>query len=419
MSTLVILMPARRRHHGAGEAAPPVSAVATEELDYVLSNDGMTMQEQGRAPAPLLPRAEAVVLVLEDADVSWHRVVLPKAPASKLRAALAGLLEEQLLEDEAQLHFALSPNAMGGQNTWIAVMNKPWLAGELAKLASAGLNVDAIVPTSWPGGPAHGHFHEAQHDAEGRAFVRLCVSDDAGLHLAHLTGGLARTWLARWQDTPMRWTATPGTSQIAQEWLGTSLSILGEPERALQAAGSAWNLRQFDLAYSRRGPKAVRDWARQFMRPGWRPFRTGLVALLVLQLLGLNAWAWQQRQAVQAKRAALNSLLRETFPQVRTVLDAPAQMQRETDALRAAAGRAGEQDLESLLAAAAAAWPEGMAPAASVRFEGGTLTLGANGWADAQFTGFQQRTQLAGLNAQRSEGRITLARGAPKTATRP
>ena len=91
MSTLVILMPARRRHHGAGEAAPPVSAVATEELDYVLSSDGMTMQEQGRAPAPLLPRAEAVVLVLEDADVSWHRIVLPKAPLSKLRAALAGV----------------------------------------------------------------------------------------------------------------------------------------------------------------------------------------------------------------------------------------------------------------------------------------------------------------------------------------
>ena len=419
MSTLVILMPARRRHHGAGEAAPPVSAVATEELDYVLSSDGMTMQEQGRAPAPLLPRAEAVVLVLEDADVSWHRIVLPKAPPSKLRAALAGLLEEQLLEDEAQLHFALAPRAMGGQSTWVAVMNKPWLAGELAKLASAGVNVDAIVPTSWPGGPAHGHFHEAQHDATGRAFVRLCVSDEAGLHLAHLTGGLARTWLARWQDTPVRWTATPGTSQIAQEWLGSSLSILGEPERALQAAGSAWNLRQFDLAYSRRGPRAVRDWGRQFMRPGWRPVRTGLVALLALQLLGLNAWAWQQRQAVQSKRAALEGLLRETFPQVRTVLDAPVQMQRETDALRAAAGRAGEQDFESLLAAAAAAWPEGMAPAASLRFEGGTLTFGANGWGDPQFTSFQQRVQLAGLNAQRSEGRITLARGAPKTATRP
>lgn len=410
MSTLVILMPARRRSAGQGEATPAVSAVATEELDYLISADGLTVQEQGRAPAPLLPRADASVLVLDDADISWHSVVLPKAPLSRLRAALAGLLEEQLLEDEAQLHFALAPQAMGGKPAWVAVTQRNWLKAELGKLESAGIVVDSIVPTSWPGGAAHGHFHEALPGPQGQAQLRLAMASEAGLQLVHLNGSLARTWLAGWQQQPVRWTATPGTSQAAEAWLGAAVSVLSEQERALQAARSDWNLRQFDLAASRRGLRALRDGLRQFMRPGWRPVRFGLVALACLHLVGLNAWAWQQRQAVQSRKASMETLLRDTFPNIRTVLDAPAQMQREADALRAAAGRAGEQDLEALLAAAAAAWPEGQEPTPQIRFEAGVLTLAANGWNEQQINIFQQRLRLAGLSAKSSEGRVTLTR---------
>ena len=42
---------------------------------------------------------------------------------------------------------------------------------------------------------------------------------------------------------------------------------------------------------------------------------------------------------------------------VAPVLDAPLQMQRETEALRAAAGQAGDNDLEALMGAVATAWP--------------------------------------------------------------
>jgi general secretion pathway protein L len=103
-------------------------------------------------------------------------------------------------------------------------------------------------------------------------------------------------------------------------------------------------------------------------------------------------------------------LLRSTHPGVRTVLDAPVQMERETDRLRAAAGRAGDADLEALLAAAAGAWPDGLGPVQTLRFETGRLTVAAPGWGEPQLAQFRERLRAAGYAAEAAEGRITVSR---------
>ena len=113
----------------------------------------------------------------------------------------------------------------------------------------------------------------------------------------------------------------------------------------------------------------------------------------------------------------MNTLLLAAHPQVRAVLDAPLQMQRETEDLRAAAGRPGDTDLEALLGAAAAAWPDGQGPVQTVRFEPGRLTLAAPGWTPQQLAQFQERLRPAGLAAELAEGRVTLSRAAtPRSA---
>jgi general secretion pathway protein L len=138
--------------------------------------------------------------------------------------------------------------------------------------------------------------------------------------------------------------------------------------------------------------------------------RFGLAVLAALHLLGLNAYAWQQREALADKRQAMSELLRATHPGVRTVLDAPLQMQRETERLRAAAGRAGDNDLEVLLAVAASAWPGGLGPVQALRFETGQLTLAAPAWAAQQQAQFRERLRSAGFAAEFSEGRLTVKR---------
>ena len=119
-------------------------------------------------------------------------------------------------------------------------------------------------------------------------------------------------------------------------------------------------------------------------------------ALLVLQIAGLNAWAWRLDQAVLDKRQAMTRLLQSTHPQVRSVLDAPLQMQRETEQLRASAGKAGPADLEPLLAVAAGAWPAGLPPVQALRFEPGKLSLTPVGWAEAQYKEFADRVRATG-----------------------
>jgi general secretion pathway protein L len=411
MSVLVVLIPARARLTARSVSADPPLPEA-EGYSYVLSADGLQVSSHGRAQPSLLPRADSVVAVLADSDVSWQRITLPKAPAGRLRAALGGLLEEHLLDDDEALHLALAPGAQAGEPVWVAAMHKAWLHGELESIEKSGLSIERVLPASWPGDAAHGHFFEAGGAGSSNARILLCHADEQGLKLLRLDGSLARALLPQMVAQPALWTAEPAVAAPAERWLGASVRVQTEAERALQSVRSLWNLRQFDLAPRRRGTRALRNVLHQLRSPAWRPVRLGLATLLLLQLVGLNAWAWHQRQTLAELRLSQEQLLRGSFPNVRAVLDAPLQMQRETDVLRAAAGHAGDNDLEALLGAAASAWPEGQGPVQTLRFEPGRLTLAAPGWSEQELSQFRERLRPGGWAVHSAEGRITLSRAA-------
>jgi general secretion pathway protein L len=416
MTVLVILIPARRRltaRSAPGEAGAGVRVAA--EFSFVLSSDGTTPTSSGRAAAALLPRADSVVAVLADTDVSWHRIDVPKAPAARLRAALAGAMEEALLDDDAALHFALGPLATPGQTGWVAVMHRPWLVATLAELARHGVQLDKLVPACVPEDTAGGHFHidEAAADVGDDVVPTLLLGGPDGVVSVRLQGQLARALLPAADAAAPRWTATPAAAAAAERWLAGPVAVLGDAERALQAARCALDLRQFDLVPRHRGLQALREGARGLLKPEWRPVRWGLAALVGLQVVGLNAWAWQQQRAIGQRQQAMVELLQRSHPQVRAVLDAPVQMQRETEQLRARAGRPGEGDLEVLLAAAAAAWPDGQPPVQTLRFESGRLTLAAGDWDDNLLQAFRERLRPAGYAAELADGRVTLSRVAP------
>jgi general secretion pathway protein L len=419
MSILVVLIPERARLGGGTEPSAEAPAVRPgQEYDYVLSPDGLEIRSQGTAPAALLPKAASVIALLADADVSWHRVTLPKAPASRLRDALVGVIEEQLLDDPEQVHFAVSPMAAPGQPSWIAVTHRDWLKAQIQALEKAGLPVERVVPSSWPDHPPIGHFLEVTGSG-GDTGMGLAVSwaHADGVVQLRLSGTLPRSLLPSSSMQSARWTSTPGAAAGAQQWLGAPVTVMTAAQRALQAARSTLNLRQFDLTPKTRGSKVLRNAWRRVLSPAWRPARLAVVSFVALQLVGLNLWAWQQRQAIQDKRGAMVATLQAAFPQVRAVLDAPLQMQREVDVLRAAAGRAGEADFETLLLAAAAAWPPDRPPVDTLRFEGGRLSLSAAGWSPTQIDQFRTQLVPSGWAVDAADGRLTVSRasgtGAP------
>lgn len=407
MSILVVQIPPRERLSADDGAAAPRGG---GDFAYVLSPDGLAVGSSGRCAAALLPRADTVLAVLADTDCSWLRATLPKAPAAKLRAALLGLLEESLLEEPEVVHLALAPKATPGEPTWIAATHRPWLASQLAVLEGAGLLVERVLPAAWPDATLpHGHFSTVPGD-DPQAPLRLTWCDADGVTALRLQGSLARQLLARWQagETPPRWTATPAAAAEAERWLGAPVQLLGDEERMLEAARSLWNLRQFELMPQHRGMLALRDAWRQFRSPPWRPVRWGLVALVAVQVLGMNLNAWQLRSGIEQRRQAMDQVLRSAFPQVRAVLDAPLQMERETQALRTAAGRPGDADFESLLSAAALAWPEGRPALDGLRYEPGRLTLPAAGWSPQEIEQFKAQLRPGGWVVESAEGRLTL-----------
>ncbi len=401
MSVLVILLPARPR------SGIPVEAPA--DYAFVLSTDGNTVSRQGRAAAAQLPRADSVCAVLPEVDLSWQRLAVPKAPAARLRAALGAMLEDQLLEDDDAVHLALEPGAGAGQVAWTVVAHKAWLTALVADLERAGVPLDRVLPLSWPGPTPCLH---ALPPSRENADPVLVWSHADGVVCLHLGGGLARQQLATLDRASLVCSAHPAAVAAAERWLEMPVPVLGDAERALQATRSPWNLRQFDLAPRHRGLLAVREALRRVGGPAWRPLRLGLAVLLLLQVVGLNLWAWRLEQALVDKRQAMSRLLQTTHPQVRSVLDAPLQMQRETDQLRSSAGRAGPTDLEPLLAAAANAWPAGQPPLQALRFEPGRLTLVATGWTEPQRAAFAERVRAAGYLAEAQGTQLVLSRSA-------
>ncbi len=413
MSTLIILLAAQPRL-----AAPTTAGhVAPAEFDYVLSVDGTRVTEHGRATPAALPRAALVAAVLRPSDVAFQRVDVPKAPAARMRAALTGVMEEGLLEDEFDVHLALAPDAKPGAEHWVAVVNKPWLRAQLDALEAGNVALDRAVPSWWPDEGVAGHtFREGGPDEP----AQLAWRDDAGVLCVPLASPVSRALLtALPEDTVVRWTATPETALDASEFVGMPVASVTDEEQGLRAARAGWNLLQFDLQPQRRGVKLVRDLAARFaFDPAWRVTRVGLIALVAVTLLGLNVRALQENHRIAQKKAALTAAVAEAFPNVKTIYDPAAQAQREIDTLRAAAGRPGDGDIETLLQAAESAWPQNHSPISNLKFEPGRLTLPANGWTPQEIERFTTQLRAAGVDVQSASGKLVLSHRQPSARSK-
>lgn len=426
MSLLVIHLPPHPRWHPARvETATAEAATSVAEVEFVYSTDGSAVTERGRVAPALLPGLRhgttQVVAVLSECALAWHRVTLPKAPAARLRQALIGLIEERLLDDPQALHFSLAPGLRAGETGWVVATDRPWLAGQLEALGEAGVEVDRIVPVTHPHAPATVHFETRDESADGYAASGFDAggmgpAEDPPLSLtwSHADGvlqwpltGLASAPVRPEQFEALACTATPAASLAAEHWLRRPVAVHSNAERWLAAARSDWNLRQFEFAPRHRASTALRQAWQSGTSPAWRPVRWGVAVLLLVQLIGLNVQAWQTRRTLQDLRTQRDVVLRTAHPQVQAILDAPVQMTRETDALRAAAGESGDADLERLLQAAAAAWPEGVA-VDTLRYETGHLTLEAASLGAAQAGAIQQQLQHAGWHAEFQPGSLQL-----------
>lgn len=373
----------------------------------VWSSDGRKLRSQGSAPAALLPTSDEVILGVPAAALSWHQVTLPQGSMSgavRLRSVLGGLLEDRLLDDPESLHFALEPGARAGVPVWVAACDRIWLRSAVQALEAAGRRVMHIIPEFAPR-PAGTPSMVFAIGEPGSALCVVCGAD--GVTMLPLDG--AALALAGPLPPGSTALAEPAVAELAESVLGQRVPIVKPAERWLQASESPWDLAQFDLASTgrARASKKFVAIARALWRgPQWRAARWGVVVLLLAQLIGLNAWAWKERNALDAKRNAVRNILTQTFPAVQLVVDAPVQMQREVAALQQATGGVTASDLEPMLGAVAASLPGGRAPTA-IDFSAGQLRLRGLGLQAGELGNVTAALASRGYNA-RSEGDLLL-----------
>jgi general secretion pathway protein L len=392
------------------------------ELAYCLTTNAQTISSHGNAALALLPRADETVLLLPSTALSWHRVTLPKlsrsTSAQKMRAVLDGLAEEQLLDDTAALHIApYRPSDSTDNTTWLAVCDKDWLVQHLRSVQAAGHKVSRIVPQAFPLSAVDADTAAVSHRVHvsgtpEAAWVTL--TDASGVLTVPLAHARA-AWPEIGADAQVSITAEPAVAAAAEAVLSSKVTIVQSAQQALQATLDARSygvdLAHGDIAVTGSGRwlqlagTMVRDLA---AAPAWRAARIGFALLLLANVVGLNVWAWKERNALVAKRTLVNQLLTTTFPQVKVVVDAPVQMQREVSSLRQASGTLGSRDLESMYARFAAIAAVNAAPAA-IDFAAGEVTVKGSGMAASQLSGLQGKLQNAGLAVRSDADRIVIS----------
>ncbi len=104
-------VPAGATQFASGTVVPYVALSAREST-------------RGEAPVALLPKAGAVDLVFDSSDVFITAIASPKLSEGRLRMALPNILEDRLLADATDCHFAFNVPRGGTGTTTIAAQPK-------------------------------------------------------------------------------------------------------------------------------------------------------------------------------------------------------------------------------------------------------------------------------------------------------
>jgi len=324
------------------------------------------------------------------------RTVLPTRSRAKLEQALPYALEEQLLDDPANLHFAWRREDDG--TLFVAVTAKERILTWMAALQRAGLKPATLCPATLvvPWSP----------DCWSAAFV--------GDELLVRTGPASGfTCAAAIEEAPALLVSNlkeaqdsakapeyfivfqPPAGFNADAWntaLGVPVRV--EPQSFWDVPGDsqpALNLLQGSFAAKGEIGKQLRPWL-----PAAVMFALWFAGSIVFDTI---EW-WQLHELHGEHSREMNSLLLSAFPETKTVLDPAQQMQRGLETLQARGGMRA-QDMLPLLTRATKAWQtESRARLRGLRYGERSLTLDVTVPDVQALEGLRRAMQSNGLQAE-------------------
>ncbi|KVE09302.1 type II secretion system protein GspL [Burkholderia anthina] len=392
MSTLIVSLPPR-------EPAVPLQEWQWPELPFMLVDKAGQVQRAGRAALALLPRANATVLIVAARDVLLLAATVPPLKGPKLRQALPNIVEDQLIQDPLGCHIALDPAVLPDGRRVLAVVDRAWFRTICDAFTAAGHRHLSAVPATrcLPAPRAPAEAASASALADGEAIDAAALAADAAAPLARPATVAAVLGLAtavepvlveagalpaaagapRLELAVARGALGEGFAAPASRAAGTLAALagggaielyeLGEPgaEPRLASVGRAdapllpgAAPLSFDT-FARRALAEPFDLCQfEFESQPWRFDRATLkrlrvpialaAATLGVAVIGMNLHWWKLSRERDALSAQITETLLSAFPKTTTVLDPPAQMQRQLDQLRLAAGELSPNDFLAL-----------------------------------------------------------------------
>jgi len=390
LSTLIVLLPPR-------EPAVPLQEWQWPELPFMLVDKGGHTQRAGRAALTLLPRAAATVLVVAARDVLLLAATMPPLKGPKLRQALPNIVEDQLIQDPQGCHIAVDPAPLPDGRRVLAVVDRAWFRTICDAFTAAGHRHLSAVPatrclpsplvaTTVAADPAPGAEAEAvaadgnaappARPAAVAAVLGVAASVEpilveAGaqpgpsgaprLELAIARGALGEGFAAPAQRAAGTLAALAGGAPVELYELGEPgaeprlASVKGADAEALLPGAVPLPFETF----ARRATAERFDLCQfEFESQPWRFDRATLkrlrvpiaiaAATLGVAVIGMNLHWWKLSRERDALSAQITETLLSAFPKTTTVLDPPAQMQRQLDQLRLAAGELSPNDFLAL-----------------------------------------------------------------------
>jgi general secretion pathway protein L len=358
LSTLYIRLPSK----AAADSTPHWIALA---CPFALVSHGDAIEREGMAPlsdlSDMVAKAQRVVLLLAASDVTLLRIQVPPLSPSRLKSALPHLVEDQLMSDPAECT-VVAGNASNGLRT-VAVVNRGWLDILITTLRTYGARNIAALPAQLclPYQPG---IVSAAVTAQGTDIfdVALRLSEHEGIGLPIMpeqpdsaAHDVVQTICAIVPEAPITLYVPQPDVHTYQDVVNTLLAL----EQRITVFADNWSRW---IAGARNAPvdlmagsgagsnAAVIDWRL------WRWPIALAVAVLVINIVGLNIDWLRMRREADAVRTAMVQTYKAAYPKETVIVDPAAQMRQKIAAAEHDAGQVAPDDFTALAAGFGEAW---------------------------------------------------------------
>jgi len=350
LQRLLVFLPPRRSLAGRAQlnSGTVVSYVAL----------GGREASRGETPIALLPKAGAVDLVFDSSDVFITAVEAPKLSEGKLRLALPNMLEDRLLAESADCHFAFNIPRGGTGTTTIAAQPKMPVAVIDRGLLTRAL--DVLIESGYRVRAAYSEIYTVPAPAAGVLSVR--VDKGRGIARSATHDGFAFELAADG--------STPATLALAVRQLGVKrIQAFGRDGGRMSSLASPLNVQidvsahEADIASTQtavnllQGSFAQGGMMGQMMGATRLPALTGRGAkrvmawtavAVVVAIIGMNLYWLKLESESKAIRGQMETSFRSNFPEATAVVDPIVQTKRQLSDLRARVGIPSANDFSVL-----------------------------------------------------------------------